>query len=63
MNNILIHNNTELSNDKPTLVYDILCRDDPVGALALSEDQKKDKYLFVIAATLTQLTARGDKVN
>ena len=63
MNTILINNNTELSNDKPTLVYDLLCRDDPVGVVTLTEDQKKDKYLLVIATTLMQLTTRGDKVN
>jgi len=61
MNSILINNNTELSNDKPTLVYDLLCRDDPAGPLSLTDDQKKDKYLFVIAATLSQLISRGDK--
>jgi len=61
MNSILINNHTELSSDKPALVYDILCRDDPVGPLALTDDQKKDKYLLVIATTLTQLTSRGDK--
>jgi len=59
--NILINNNTELSNDKPTLVYDLLCRDEPVGALNLTDEQKKDKYLHVIATTLAQLIARGDK--
>lgn len=62
MNSILINNNTELSSDKPALIYDILCRDDPVGPLALTDDQKKDKYLLVIATTLSQLVARGDKV-
>lgn len=60
--NILINNNTELSNDKPTLVYDLLCRDEPVSGLNLTDEQKKDKYLLVIATTLSQLTARGDKV-
>lgn len=59
--NILINNNTELSNDKPTVIYDLLCRDEPVGALSLTDEQKKDKYLLVIATTLSQLTARGDK--
>lgn len=60
--NILINNNTELSNDKPTIIYDLLCRDEPVGAINLTDEQKKDKYLHVIATTLSQLTARGDKV-
>lgn len=62
MNNLLIHNHTELSSDKPILTYDLLCRDDPVASLALTDEQKKDKYLLVIATTLLQLTTRGDKM-
>jgi len=61
MSQHLIHNMTEINNEKPTLTYDILCRDDAVGPLALTDEQKKDKYLVVIATTLAQLTARGDK--
>lgn len=63
MNSHLIHNLTEISSDKPILTYDLLCRDDPVGVLSLSEEQRKDKYLLVIATTLIQLTSRGDKVS
>jgi len=59
--NILINNTTEPSTEKPTLIYDILCRDEP-AALTLTDEQKKDKHLLVIATTLLQLTAKGDKL-
>jgi hypothetical protein len=61
--NILINNTTDPNTEKPTLVYDILCRDDQgTCTVTLTDEQKKDKYLLVIATTLTQLTAKGDKV-
>lgn len=61
MNILSINNTNEIPSDKAPLVYDILSRDDPIVPLTLTEEQKKDKYLTVIAQTLAQLTARGDK--
>ena len=60
--NSLINNPTELNFEKPTLIYDILSRDESTVNVTLTDEQKKDKYLLVIATTLTQLTSKGDKV-
>jgi len=51
-----------MKSDGSMLIYDLLCRDEPSVHINLTDEEKKDRYLVVIATTLSQLVARGDKM-
>eukprot|EP01110_Echinostelium_bisporum_P008983 TRINITY_DN32048_c0_g1_i1.p1 TRINITY_DN32048_c0_g1~~TRINITY_DN32048_c0_g1_i1.p1 ORF type:complete len:258 (+),score=72.29 TRINITY_DN32048_c0_g1_i1:85-858(+) len=54
--------NTTTSLDKTPLIYDLLLKDESTVSLNISEEERKDKMLVIIATILAQLVAKGDKI-
>jgi len=50
------------SKHSSLLIYDLLCRDEGPVHISLTEEERKDRYLVIIATTLLQLVAKGDKM-